>query len=111
MSYFDGNYVGCDLSTGLVLPDWEKLFHAFGIKAETLNPGSSIEEALASDVSCFIVPIHPEQSFFPKLSSRVKADGGMESAPLHVMTPELDIALAREVFVFNNSFESADTRS
>jgi acetolactate synthase-1/2/3 large subunit len=37
----------------------------------------------------FMVPIDPSQTFFPKISSRVRADGGMESNPLHRMSPDL----------------------
>jgi acetolactate synthase-1/2/3 large subunit len=37
----------------------------------------------------FLVPLYPEQSYFPKISSRISANGGMESNPLHLMSPEL----------------------
>jgi acetolactate synthase-1/2/3 large subunit len=33
-AYFAGAYIGCDAATGVGLPDWEKIFGAFGI----LNP-------------------------------------------------------------------------
>ena len=36
------------------------------------------------------MPIHPEQTYFPKISSQVTATGGMESAPLHKMSPPLE---------------------
>ena len=48
----------------------------------------------------FIVRIDPEQTFFPKISSRVREDGGMESNPLHLMTPDLEPELAKKVFKY-----------
>jgi acetolactate synthase-1/2/3 large subunit len=40
--------------------------------------------------SVFIVPIDPEQTYFPKISSRITASGSMESNPIDKMTPEID---------------------
>jgi acetolactate synthase-1/2/3 large subunit len=100
-SYFDGAYVGCDTTTGLGLPDWVKLFDAYGIESLEMNPTSFADplflEALAdSSIRAFLVPIDPDQTYFPKISSRVLENGQMESNPLHLMSPELpdDIGLA-----------------
>jgi len=100
-NYFDGAYVGCDTSTGLGLPDWVKLFEAYGIETLEMNPSSFADsmflEALAdSSIRAFLVPIDPDQTYFPKISSRVLENGQMESNPLHLMSPELpdDIELA-----------------
>jgi acetolactate synthase-1/2/3 large subunit len=100
-NYFDGSYVGCDTSTGLGLPDWVKLFESYGIQTLEMNPDSFTEtvflEALAdSSIRAFLVPIDPDQTYFPKISSRVLENGQMESNPLHLMSPELpnDIQLA-----------------
>jgi len=38
----------------------------------------------------FIVPVDPEQTYFPKISSRITATGSMESNPIDKMTPEVD---------------------
>jgi acetolactate synthase-1/2/3 large subunit len=54
-------------------------------------------EALAdSSIRAILVPIDPDQTYFPKISSRVLENGQMESNPLHLMSPELpdDIELA-----------------
>jgi acetolactate synthase-1/2/3 large subunit len=37
----------------------------------------------------FIVPTDPEQTYFPKIKSRVTKTGSMESNPIHRMSPEL----------------------
>ena len=93
-NYFDGAYLGCDIESGLGFPDWQLLAKAFGVKSKVLS------EDFASDRDfldawndagpwLFVVPIHPEQTYFPKISSQVTATGGMESAPLHKMSPPL----------------------
>jgi acetolactate synthase-1/2/3 large subunit len=93
-NYFEGRYVGCDKETGLGLPIWDKLFQAWGIQVMRLEPGyeetSKFLSAFASNEPyAFIVSIDPEQTYFPKISSRVTDSGAMESNPLHLMTPEL----------------------
>ncbi len=104
-NYFGGAYVGCDGASGLGLPDWEKLFAAYGIACQMLDDsgldGPGVAGALASKgPAAFIVPVDPEQTYYPKISSRITASGGMESNPLHLMTPELPAALAAEVMPY-----------
>jgi len=93
-NYFDGAYLGCDTQTGLGFPNWAVLATAFGIKStildrDFLNATDFQESWTSNEPHLYVVPIHPEQSFFPKISSRITASGGMESAPLHEMTPPL----------------------
>jgi acetolactate synthase-1/2/3 large subunit len=93
-NYFDGAYLGCDTNTGLGFPDWSLLAKAFGIKSVVLTSGdlkfSGFAEAWSDSEPClFVVPVHPEQTYFPKITSQVTESGGMVSAPLHRMTPEL----------------------
>lgn len=104
-NYFDGAYVGCDVRTGLGFPDWQALFAAFGIPAFALGADglhdARFEELFAADgPAAFVVPIDPEQTYFPKISSRVTESGGMESNPLHHMSPPLPEDVAREVFAY-----------
>ncbi len=101
-NYFGGRYVGCDGATGLGLPDWEKLFAAYSIPAMRLLPGFESEGAFLKQFSAdgpaaFLVTVDPEQTYFPKISSRVTASGSMESNPLHRMTPDLDKELEASV--------------
>ena len=37
----------------------------------------------------YIVPIDPLQTYWPKIMSRIVEGGGMESNPLHMMSPDL----------------------
>jgi len=97
LNYFAGRYIGCDRSSGLGLPNLTKLFKMYDIPVYTLdsNIGVSDDQRVQALLrengpAAFIVPIHPEQTFYPKISSRISREGGMESAPIHLMTPELD---------------------
>lgn len=94
-NYFGGRYVGCDRMTGLGLPDWEALFAAYGMPCVRVGPcfeedGDFLRLFNEPGVAGFLVSIDPEQTYFPKITSRVTETGSMESNPLHRMTPDLD---------------------
>lgn len=105
-NYFDGNYVGCDPKTGLFFPDWELLFKSFKINYEELASEKDLEKIpqLISDdkPKVIIINIHPYQTYMPKISSRI-TDNGMESNPLHLMTPELDDKISSKVLKYINN--------
>lgn len=103
-NYFDGQYLGCDTRSGLGFPDWSMLFGAYGIPLLTLGAGWRDDERFRAlfdgpGPAAFVVPVDPEQTYYPKISSRVTASGSMESAPLHLMTPDLSDELVAEVLV------------
>ena len=102
-NYFQGRYIGCDTSTGLGMPNWFKLFEAYGIPLLELRPGfesttSFLDSFNGTGPAAFLVKVDPAQTYFPKISSRVTESGGMESNPLHLMSPELDEQTSRKVF-------------
>ncbi len=93
-NYFGGNYIGCDIKSGLGLPDWEQLFKAYRVRA--MRIGRDFENNKEFDAlfdtkgpAAFLVSIDPEQTYFPKIMSRVTENGTMESNPLHKMLPDL----------------------
>ena len=93
-NYFDGEYMGCDIKSGLGIPNWEKLFLAWGLKSYKLNNNFDTDKTFlkyfhSSGPSVFIVPVDPNQTYFPKIQSRVTKTGSMESNPLHRMSPQL----------------------
>ena len=101
-NYFQGAYVGCDVRSGLGFPDWHVLAAAYGIEAMELTsawPSDPRFQSLwiSEAPALFLVPLHPEQTYFPKISSRISGSGGMESNPLHRMTPDLSEELAARV--------------
>jgi acetolactate synthase-1/2/3 large subunit len=70
------------------------LFQSFGIPTMTLDKNWStnqkVLDALHSNQPFgFIVPIDPLQTYWPKITSRIVEGGGMESNPLHMMSPDL----------------------
>ncbi len=104
-NYFGGSYVGCDRATGLGVPNWGKLFDAYDIPVMRLQPGFETDERFLSQFNSkgvvgFIVQIDPEQTYFPKITSRVTETGSMASNPLHLMTPDLDQATKLKVCRF-----------
>jgi acetolactate synthase-1/2/3 large subunit len=48
----------------------------------------------------FVVPVDPEQTYFPKVTSRIQEDGSMMSNPVSRMTPELEPDIDLQVFRF-----------
>ncbi len=101
-NYFGGAYVGCDTKTGLGFPDWTKLFEAYDIPVLVLDEHGLESNEFARLMNergprGFIVPVDPEQMYFPKITSRVTESGGMESNPLHEMTPALEPHIAEDV--------------
>lgn len=96
-NYFNGDYIGCDTRTGLGMPAWHQLFAAYAVPTVRLRPGFETDPAFlqhfaAPGVAAFLVHVDPEQTYFPKITSRVTLDGSMASEPLHRMTPPLDAA-------------------
>jgi acetolactate synthase-1/2/3 large subunit len=104
-SYFDGHYLGCDASTGLGLPDWHLLAKSFGIPSIELDPAadlkSEIEKAVALEgPRVILVPINPDQTYFPKITSKIDEQGNLISNPIHLMTPELSVETSNKVFKY-----------
>ncbi len=98
-NYFDGKYLGCDTRSGLGLPQWEKLFAAWDVPVMRLPLDFTDDAAFLSAMATpglhgFIVPVDPEQTYFPKISSRVTQSGSMESNPIDRMSPEIDYLAA-----------------
>lgn len=94
-SYFNGNYVGCDLETGLGLPNWEKIFEAYEIPVFRFTSENLDFELIKSKISetgpqGFIIDLDPEQLFYPKVTSRVLDSGAMKTNPIHLMSPDLN---------------------
>lgn len=104
-NYFDGNYLGCDTSTGLGFPEWQKISDSFGIKHCLLTKDNFDNDEFWSDMESsepviFEIVSDPEQMYLPKVTSYVKIDGSMESNPIHNMAPPLSVELAAKVFKY-----------
>jgi acetolactate synthase-1/2/3 large subunit len=104
-SYFNGNYVGCDRETGLGLPNWENIGKAFNISSMVINQNNlwgseMILNMESNEPFLFIVELDPEQLYFPKVTSRVLADGSMKTNPIHLMSPNLEQSIAENAYRF-----------
>ena len=93
-NYFDGAYLGCDTETGLGLPDLNFIAKAYGLKYTRLNDselvGSTLDDVLGRVQPEIIeILIDPNQTYYPKITSRILASGAMASNPLHLMSPDL----------------------
>ncbi|BBX73795.1 thiamine pyrophosphate-binding protein [Mycobacterium shinjukuense] len=104
-NYFNGAWIGCDEQTGLGLPNWEDLARAYRIPFARLDAESGLDDEsvrglLDADGPVLIeVPIDPDQTYYPKISSAVQPDGSMRSNPLHRMSPDLPDDVAERVLV------------
>jgi acetolactate synthase-1/2/3 large subunit len=101
-NYFGGAYLGCDTNTGLGFPDWETLASAYKIPfilyTDRGFKDQQLVDHLESNGPIFvIVPIDPEQTYWPKITSQVTASGSMSSNPLHRMSPDLSPELSLKV--------------
>lgn len=98
-NYFGGAYLGCDTNTGLGFPDWETLASAYKIPFilytnQGFEDKQLIDHLESAGPLFVIVPIDPEQTYWPKITSQVTPSGSMSSNPLHRMSPDLLPALA-----------------
>jgi len=101
-NYFNGEYLGCDTSTGLGFPEWQLLATTYGL--DFVEVGRELWQSPALSLlwnspnpALLMIPVDPAQTYFPKISSRVTSSGSMESAPLHLMSPDLPDEVARRV--------------
>ncbi len=113
-NYFNGSWIGCDSETGLGLPNLEVLASAYSI--DFLRLSTDREERLMqlhnlkskAGPVLVEVPIDPEQTYYPKISSRTLPNGSMKSNPLHIMEPELPVHVKELVFRYLESGEVLD---
>lgn len=94
------NYLGCDNSSGLGLPDWLSAVSAYGIRVLELNPHAPLDEEFSSLFSdsrpaCFIVKCNPSYEYLPKVMSKKDQLGVITSDPLHKMWPPLEESVAK----------------
>jgi acetolactate synthase I/II/III large subunit len=101
-SAFNNHYIGCDRETGLWLPNWERIAHAFDIPALTItiNDYETPEfQSLFTSVgpAIFVVKVDPDQVIYPKIASTRSHEGVVISNPLHMMEPPLDETSMKEL--------------
>jgi acetolactate synthase-1/2/3 large subunit len=93
-TYFGGHYVGSDSFSGVSLPQLKDLAKAFSLPYEKVETHQGLAEKLAGILvapgpALIEVLLTADKPLLPKLSSRRKEDGTMESLPLDDMEPFL----------------------
>ena len=84
-TWLDGNYVGCDTSSGLSLPEFSKVFNSYGIKTLKINNHNEMHNIidtclnLSGPVMCEVI-VDEKQRIIPKTKA---------GSPLHDMLPKL----------------------
>jgi acetolactate synthase-1/2/3 large subunit len=94
-NYFNGKYVGCDQTTGLIFPNWVKFFNSYNLKTFIIRKNFEKNKKFLKlfnkkEIAVFLVKIDPEQTYFPKITSFIDKKKGMISNPIHLMTPEIE---------------------
>jgi acetolactate synthase-1/2/3 large subunit len=101
-NFFGGANIGCDVRTGLRLPDFRKVARAYGLKTGVIedqhNLGHQVQEVLrmSGPVVCDVKVI-PDEIRAPRVTSVQRPDGSFVSKPLEDLWP----FLSREEFASN----------
>ena len=93
-TYFGGHFVGSDEASGVSFPRLCDLAKTFGLRYENIQNHSELKrklpEVLLTKRPMLVeVMLTPDKPLLPKLSSRRREDGTMESLPLDDMEPFL----------------------
>jgi len=101
-SFFGAPNIGCDVKTGLMLPDVCKVAQAYGLATATITDQAGLRGQVRKvldtngPVVCD-VRVRPDEPRAPRVSSVQRADGSFASKPLEDLWPLLD----REEFLTN----------
>ena len=104
-NYFGNERIGCDPDSGLGLPNWVKIFDSFGISAVMLSNIDQMSTEVLDMLNdrlprAFILVTDPDQTFYPRLTSRLLENGKIISTALHEMYPPIDEQLSRKVMKY-----------
>lgn len=94
-NWFDGRLVAADKTSGLALPDIQKVARAYGIPTNRIENQSNLRQQIRDvllspgPIICEVMAL-PDETRSPRVSSVQKPDGAMVSKPLEDMYPFLD---------------------
>jgi len=93
-NHFAGRHVGSDFASGIGNPDFGALARAYGIAFASAENDADVPGAIAAALAqrgpvLVRLRVSPVQGRIPKVSSFRRADGSLESKPLHDMYPWL----------------------
>ena len=94
-NYFGRANIGCDVSTGLSIPNISKVASSYGLETSIISDQSDLTKSVRAvldrpgPVVCDVYVI-PDESREPRLSSVQRSDGSFVSKPLEDLWPFLD---------------------
>ena len=94
-NHFNGFYVGSGRTSGVTLPDFEKIAKSYGINYKKIDNQQNINEKVSDvlntdgPVLCEVL-IDPAMQTQPRVSSKKLDNGSMMSMPIENMWPFLD---------------------
>lgn len=94
-NFFNGDYIGCNESSGVSFPDNKKLADLYDLKYFKINSPKDVDKKINKilkykDSLLCEVMLPTDYIFSPKVSSERKEDGTIVSKPLEDMYPFLD---------------------
>lgn len=93
-SYFNGHYVGSNTESGVWMPPLNKIAEAYGLSYRKIENMKHLRRDMSEvlnvsgPVLCEVM-MSPDKVPLPKLGSRKRHDGSMESNPLEELVPPL----------------------
>jgi acetolactate synthase-1/2/3 large subunit len=98
-AFFDGFFVGSTPSSGVVLPNTERICRAYGLVYEPCTSRSVLRDCIRRTLSqegpvlCEVMG-QTDQRILPAVPSQLLPDGNMRSKALHEMLPAIEKSLA-----------------
>lgn len=91
--FFNSKYTSVNKSTGIVLPEFEKIAYGFGIPYQKITKLDDLDtiEFKADGPSIIEVFMDPEQDFIPKVKGVLMKDDSILAPPLEEMSPLLSL--------------------
>jgi acetolactate synthase-1/2/3 large subunit len=107
-SSFDGEFIGCNRDTGILLPNWIEICKSFGLKYLELDSKSAFSKEFyklynSTFPAIFIVKIDPNQNYWPRIVSKRISVNEVVSEPLHRMYPPLDSKQIKKYLPYLNN--------
>ena len=108
---FKGNYVSVNKKTGIGLPNFKKVFEAFGFDYFSLKQGDNTDDKIKNIMNhqkpCILeVFMNPEQEFIPKVKGVSMPDKSILSLPIEEMSPLLSLKKIEESMLIKVSNKS-----
>ena len=101
---FKGKLVSSNKKSGITLPDYAKVAHAFGFESYRINSWDQYDKTIkrflnSKKQAICEVFMEPEQDFIPKVKGVVREDQTITPAPLEEMSPLLPLEIIKEEMI------------